>query len=358
MTRSALPRPHKRSSIALNVTASERSRRWAATAALLLFLVLALLPLGVMHVPVGLEAALKGFDHIGALCVAALHVLLAPVHGGFHLVLAAGLAYALFDRIRAWRKLSAALLPLDAKAAESGDRIWTAAVSAGVNPSRIRVVPGLPNPAFTIGLLRPRIYVAAELADRLSAAELRAVLSHEGAHVARLDPLRLTLLRGLGASLFWIPAIARLAEDLGDDSEIIADDVAAAQGEAVVLASALLTLASWRTTWSALPPGAVGFFGTELLERRVRRLLGEDVRPMSHLTRRSIGVAALSLGIAWMSGLLMAHPLPAMELTPTVSETHCVHELESPLQHLFCRARAHSGECPHSAAPSSPHAAH
>ena len=358
MTVSALAHPGKRPSIALRVTATERSRRWAATAALLLFLVLALLPLGVMHVPLGLEAALKGFDHIGALCVAALHVLLAPVHGGFHLIVGAGVAYAIFDRIRAWRKLSAALLPLDAKIVKPGDRIWTAAVGVGVSPSRIRVVSGLPNPAFTIGLVKPTIYVAAELADRLNAAELRAVLSHEGAHVARFDPLRLTMLRGLGAALFWIPAVARLAEDLGDDSEIIADDVAAARGEAVMLASALLTLAAWRTTWTALPPGAVGFFGSELLERRVRRLLGEDVRPVSHLTRRSIGVAGLSLAIAWMSGLLMAHPLPAMELAPTVSEAHCVHELESPLQHLFCRARTHSAECPHSSARNSQHNGH
>ena len=328
------------------VTRAERNHRRAAMSGVLALLVLAVLPMTVDHAPVGLERALTGIDHVGALCLAALHVLLEPVHGGFHIVLGAGLAYALWDRIQAWGKLNRALAPLDAALPVEGSAIWNAAIAAGVRPEIIRVVPGLPNPAFTVGALASRIYVAAELPYRLNAEQLRAVIAHESAHVQRRDPLRLSLLRALACTLFWMPALARLAEDLRDDSEILADDLAAARGEPLVLASAIVTLASWGDP----PPAsraAVGFCHGALLERRVRRLLGQDVRAGTHLTGRSVSVAALALLLTWTSGVLMAHPLPS-EVSSTSVDVHCEHEAESPLAHLFCRSR-HSIDCPHTA---------
>lgn len=336
--------------IAPRVAASERSHRRIALFGVLMLLLLGILPVIIDDAPTELEAALTGVDHLGALCVAALHLLLAPVHGGFHVLLGAGIGYALFDRLRAWRKLSAALRPLDAFEPRPGGRIWTAAVSAGLLPSRIRVVVGLPNPAFTVGIVAPMIYVAAELPLRLNAEQLQSVLSHEAAHVARRDPLRLTLLRGLAAALFWIPALARLAEDLGDDSEIVADDMAANRGEPVVLASAILALADWRAESAGLPRAAVGFCHGALLERRVRRLLGEDVPVSSHMTRLSLSLAMAALAIVWASGVLMAHPLPASDARRTAGESHCEHAAESPLAHLFCRGGSHSGDCRHGTA--------
>lgn len=327
------------------VARSERTHRRSAILGVLTLLLLAVMPIAVDHAPIGLEQALSGVDHVGALCLAALHLLLAPIHGGFHLVLAAGLTYAAWDRVRAWRKLTRALSPLDAAVPCDGDAMWLAATAAGVRPELIRVVPGLPNPAFTVGVLSARIYVAAELPYRLTAAQLSSVISHEAAHVERHDPLRLSLLRALGCTLFWIPALARLAEDLRDDSEIIADDIAAERGQPLVLASAILALASWRDPAIALPQGAVGFCNGALLERRVRRLLGEKVPVGSHVTRGSLTLAAFALALTWTSGVLMAHPLPS-DNAGVRADAHCEHESESPLAHLFCRG-AHSGDCPH-----------
>ena len=51
--------------------------------------------------------------------------------------------------------------------------------------------------------------------------------------------------RILGCTLFWIPAFRRLAADMADEAEIDADDAAAA-GQPLVLASAILSLAAWR----------------------------------------------------------------------------------------------------------------
>lgn len=342
--------------IATRVVARERSHRRAAASGVLLLLLLGILPVAVDHAPTGLESALTGVDHLGALCLAALHVLLAPVHGGFHLLLAAGIAYALWDRWRAWQKLSRALAPLDATSPRPNDAIWNAATSAGVSPRKVRVVAGLPNPAFTVGTFSPTIYVAAELSYRLNANQLRSVMCHEAAHVVRHDPLRFSLLRALACSLFWIPALSRLAEDLRDDSEIVADDVAADRGEPVVLASAILALADWRGAFTTLPQGAVGFCHGALLERRVRRLLGEDVQVTSHVTRGSLSLAAIALSVVWISGILMVHPLPVAGASVEPADAHCAHHSESPLAHLFCR-RAHSGDCPHETA-ASPAAGH
>ena len=72
---------------------------------------------------------------------------------------------------------------------------------------------GLPNPAFTAGWWHPRVYVAAEIADVLDEDQLTAVLMHEAAHLTRRDPLRLSVLRFLAHTLFYLPTFGRLAED-------------------------------------------------------------------------------------------------------------------------------------------------
>ncbi|HYW08956.1 MAG TPA: M56 family metallopeptidase, partial [Longimicrobium sp.] len=312
------------------VTREEAHRR-----ALLLgigaLLLLSVSPLFGHHVASGLERGLEGRDHIGALCVIALHGLLQPVHILFHVLVVAGLAYASYDRVRAARRVHGALDPLDARPPVAGDPFWAAAGAAGVDNNAVRVVPGLPTPAFTVGWLRPRIYVSASLPERLSPAELEALLAHEGAHVARRDPLRLSLLRFLALTLFWLPALRRLAEDLADEAEIRADD-RAARGRPLALASALLALASWPT------PGELGVGFAQrhsLLDRRIRRLAGEDPPVASHVTRASLVGAILALALVGASGAVMAHPLPEDHAAHPAH--HCGHPGESLLGHLFCR---------------------
>jgi beta-lactamase regulating signal transducer with metallopeptidase domain len=291
---------------------------------------------------------LAGVDHLGALCVIALHLLLQPVHRFFHVIILAGVMYAVWDRLRAWRSLREALSLLEQRTPRSRDSFWRACREAGVDPRRVRVVGGLPNPAFTVGLVIPRIYLAEELGRRLSAEQLRALVKHEGAHVRRHDPLRLCLLRLLAYTLFWIPALRRLEDDVRDEAEMLADDVAA-DGEPLVLASAILALADWHSALSA-PALAVGFQRDDLLERRIRRLAGEDMPARSHVTRRSMVGAALALGLVWSSGVLMAHPLPNVAHA-VAATTHCQHEGHFALGHLFCLGSpfSHSrhGECPH-----------
>lgn len=282
-------------------------------------------------------------DHIGALCFRALELLLAPVHEGFHLVILAGVGYALVDRARAARLQRRALAGLNGSRPQAGSPLWRAAREARVAPGRIVVVAGLPNPAFTAGFIWPRIYVAGDLPEYVTHRELVAVIAHERAHLVRRDPLRLFLLRALAAMLFWLPALRRLAEDLADEAEILADDAAAAQTGNVPLASAILAVAEWPGRRAAL---GVGFARADLLDRRIRRLMGEAPRLGTHVTWRSIAAAAGVLAVVWSSGAVMLH---ARAIDGAAVTEHCEHHGSAAWTHLFCRSQATDAtRCPHS----------
>jgi Zn-dependent protease with chaperone function len=302
------------------------------------------------------DAVLLGRDHLWSLCLVALHELLAPLHIAFHVLLVLGLAYAAWDRWRGWRQLRGSLAPLAARAPSAGDAWWCAARAAELDPRRVRVVDGLPNPAFTAGWLSPLVYVASHLPRALSPGQLTAVCAHEAAHVRRRDPLRLGMLRFMARALFWIPALRRLAEDVADEAEVEADDCAARR-DPLALASAILAVAGGPL---GLPFDlAVGFGKPDLVDRRVRRLVGEDTPVGTHLTRRSLAGAAFVLVAVWTSGLMMAHPMP----TPTEGSMssmgmgmHCEHHRALAIEHLFCRGLWYhaSGPCPHASRTSIP----
>jgi Zn-dependent protease with chaperone function len=293
----------------------------------------------------GFTSLLAGLDHLGALCLTALHLILAPLQQLFDLLLAAGLLWAVLDRARAWRRLQASLGALVCTAPRPGDEFWSAAVAARLHPSRLRVAENLPTPALTVGWVRPVVYVARALPTRLDAAELVAVLTHEATHVRRRDPLRRSALRFLAVALFWIPAIRRLVDDLADEAEVVADDHAA-QARPLVLASALVALARWPRPGEVMD-AAVGLLRADLLDRRIRRLVGEVAEVHSRVTMRSAAGALAMLVFLWSSAVVAAHPLPFEDAG--AAGQHCEHAHEAPLAHLFCLGfpTATHSRCPH-----------
>lgn len=331
----------------------EQAHRCTVLVGIAALLVLGTAPILVHHLARDADALLAGTDHLGAVCLLALHLLLAPVHEGFHAVLGAGLVFAAWDRARAWVALRRTLAALEFRRPIPGDPFWNAAAASGVNPRVVRVCEVLPNPAFTAGMLRPRIFVSRALASHLSAPELAAVIAHEGAHAARRDPLRLSAARFLASFLFWLPALRRLVDDLADDAEVRADD-AAARTQPLVLASALLRIAE---AFRPLPQGAPGPAGLtvgacrpgadDLLVRRVRRLAGEEAPIATHVTHRAIGLAALALCLGMASGIAVAHPMPPRDHAGV--REHCDHRHASAISHLLCRrpAQPPSAACPH-----------
>ena len=353
--------------LAATVPAREQARRRILLLGVGTLIVFSTSPVFGHHLATRADALLAGHDHVANVCLIAMHLLLAPVHLTFHTLLLLGLVYAIWDRARAWSGLSRTLKALETRGSAASEPIGAAAARVGLPPERVRVVEGLPNPAFTAGFWRPRVYVAASLPDVLDAPQLEAVLAHENAHVRRRDPLRLSLLRFLACTLFYIPALRRLAADLTDEAEIDADDAAVARGAPLALASAILVLAQWasRQRFSiGIVPFPVGtaagfqpfepFQRVDLLERRVRRLAGEETDVGTHITRRSLASAGAVLVAVWVSGLVMAHPLPAALVaaagTHGHAASHCRHAVESAFSHLFCLgwgSRPEGAPCPH-----------
>lgn len=348
--------------LATNLPAREQARRRTLLLGVGALIVLSTSPVFGHHVATRADSLLEGHDHVLNVCLIALHHILAPVHFLSHTLLLVGLAYALWDRARATLALRRTLGALHGREPGRGEPLEQAARRVGLDPARLRIVDELPNPAFTAGFWRPHVFVMASLPEVLDAARLDSVLAHELAHVRRRDPLRLTLLRFLACMLFYLPALRRLADDLTDEAEIDADDQAASRGSALVLASAILALAEWGASrrpngLAPLPFGAVSFQGfqrVDLLERRVRRLAGEDAEVGTHVTRRSLTAAGAVLIAVFVSGMMMAHPLPAdaSEATgaPAHTAPHCRHPGESAFNHLFClgwTARPAGAPCPH-----------
>lgn len=276
---------------------------------------------------------LEGRDNIGALCLVALHIMLAPVHSGFHIALVLGVVYAAADRVRAWARLHRGIDRLTLRNPGSSGAFADAIAAVKLDPRVVRIVEGLANPAFTAGWWAPRIYLAAELSRELSGPELERVIAHEKAHLDRRDPLRLAVLRFFACMLFWIPALRKLAADVADEAELEADAVAA-NGKPLVLASAILKVALWKK--SGPPnPAAVGFLSSDLVEQRVRLLSGEAPPSRSHVTIRSLIGATAMLAVVLTSGIVMAHPLHAASAVAAVDSGTHAHGSQA----------GHSGRC-------------
>jgi len=328
----------------------ERIRRFATTLAIAVIVVAALSPLVSHHLfPTG-EAAIERV-HFIALCVVALQAVMAPLHEIFHALLWGGFLYAVWDRLQAWRLGRKELSLLTVSEAGFKDAFWRAAETAGIDPTRVRAVSGLPGAALTIGWWKPLIYVSHETLERLDHDQLVAVLTHEGAHLRRRDPLRMSVLRFLSCLFFWLPALRQLADDLADEIEIIADDEAAAR-QPLVLASALVEVAKFGRR--PLPQSAVGFHDRPLFDRRIRRLVGEAPLPCSHLTRRSAAGGALVLLLAMTSGIVVAQVSSAGPISHYAD--HCENHDMPVIGHLLClfdRADRLTGARLHQAHPTS-----
>lgn len=326
----------------------ELHRRRTLLIGLAVLIVLSTSPVLGHHVVKAVDWLPASRQHLGVFCLVSLHLLLVPVHGLFHWLLGLGFVLAVLDRSRAVWRARAVLRGVTTSPIQPGDGLYEAATLAGVSPDCIQTLRSGTVPAFTAGLLRPRIYVAADLPSRLTVEEMAAVLTHESVHRNRRDPLRLSACRFLATLLFWIPALRRVADDLADDFEIEADSIAAARFP-LDLASALVTLAGGPSPRATID-GIVGFESADLLERRVRRLAGFEPPIHSRVSRRSIVGAVIVLAAAWGSGVMVLHPLPDAT-SNFVGPVHCDQHSGGPLTHLFCRGavwRWGDDRCPHS----------
>ena len=169
---------------------------------------------------------------------------------------------------------------------------------------------------LTLGLRRPTVVLPADLPDRTTAAEMRAILLHESAHLVRRD-LFAGLLQRVAAALHWPnPLLRWLDRRLDAAREDLCDGhVVRRRQDGLHLAALLVRLAERAAGHvEPVPAARLGFLSGDasLLERRITRLLtsSEEDRPMSLHSSRSVRglltlatAASLSLAavaIAWV----------------------------------------------------------
>ncbi len=144
--------------------------------------------------------------------------------------------------------------------------------------------------AFVAGIRHPRIFCADDLATRLDADELRAVLLHERHHELVHAPARLVLLAAL------TPFVGRLGpgsvwlEHQRAQLEIAADEHAIGNGATrATLARAILELDDPSPRLSLAGFATAG-------DLRLRALLGEDIGSTAH-TPGAVGTAVIAAAV-------------------------------------------------------------
>lgn len=193
-------------------------------------------------------------------------------------------------------------------------RLWT-------REGRPLELLGAPVPAYRIrhsfpvvsivGIVRPRLFVADQVLEGLTSAELRAVLAHEAGHVRAADNLKRLLVR-LCPALPWRAAARALEERWEQAAEEAAD---ARSGAALDLAAALLKTARLAPAGARMELPVASLHKGSALARRVRRLTeridgrpGASARPPARVIPWAVTAAALAAGVAvWAQALPYAH---------------------------------------------------
>ena len=118
-------------------------------------------------------------------------------------------------------------------------KLQAAADATGL-AGRVDVVASDELIALTYGLARPRVLLSQGAVEALTPTELRAVLTHEAAHVSRRDPMRLLVAEIASAAFVIFPLVRDFARHILVATELAADRAAVASWGRRALAGGLL----------------------------------------------------------------------------------------------------------------------
>ena len=144
--------------------------------------------------------------------------------------------------------------------------------------------------AFTIGWLKPKIFISSALVNNLSKEKLNIVLQHEIGHRNRRDPLLYLVLNFL-KDLFWfIPLGKVVARYYKLHSEIACDERITTFGyDKFEIAKTLVDVAGGFHFQNQKSVVLHSFY--DLLELRVRNLLGENIRKAARMPSKVLLVS-------------------------------------------------------------------
>jgi VWFA-related protein len=197
---------------------------------------------------------------------------------------ACGFAAAVVMRFRDLRRVRAAV---------------RASVPAGAwQGVEVRAAPGLFEPAVA-GFRRPVLLLPEGIAERLTEAELEAVLAHELCHIRRRDNLTAST-HMLVEALFWFhPAAWWIGARLIQERERACDEEVLGLGnEAATYARAIVNVCKWYAeTPLACMPGVTGGGIQSRIEAIMNNRSGRALNGAKKLVLAAAGVAALAVPI-------------------------------------------------------------
>ena len=156
---------------------------------------------------------------------------------------------------------------------------------------------------LALGFLKPLILLPLGMVNRISPAEVEAVLAHELAHIARRDWL-FNLIQALIDALFYFhPAVWWISATIRVERENCCDDVAVAlTGNRLIYAKTLVRLQDMARS-AKTPTLALGMEGTTGLLRR-RPLLLERIKRILHQPQQSASFMEKMIATAILLALI------------------------------------------------------
>jgi len=176
-----------------------------------------------------------------------------------------------------------------------------------------------------VGFVKPMILLPVSLATGLNAEQLRAIVTHELAHIRRLDHLVMLLQRVTESLLFYHPAVWWLSRQVSIEREQCCDDLVIAGGaNPVCYAEALLRVAEFQV---ARPPRAARVMlsavegGVSVLRQRMNRLFGEPGRPHVPFSRPGLVWLVALYGLFLLCPLSLFQGISPLQLsTPAIAQ--------------------------------------
>jgi len=150
---------------------------------------------------------------------------------------------------------------------------------------------------------------------RYTAEEVRAVLCHELAHVARRDYLANLACQVAGVPLVWHPVVHAVQRQIRRTREMVCDRMAAREMESeLVYARCLLRLAREMFGAGRVAEPGVGLFGSNVLEERVMRLIERsEMRLRTRLVRMAWGAVGMASALTVAAVVHVTPTWAAME---------------------------------------------
>ena len=165
-----------------------------------------------------------------------------------------------------------------------------------------------------VGIVRPELFVARQVADGCTAQELAAIAAHEAAHVAARDNLRRLLFTLTPGARLARSIAARLEDEWMAAAELAADADARRNADPLELAAALIKVGQLTSCARPEAMPASALIGSHDLESRVRRLLDPPVQ-------------STRMKAAWLPAGVLLTVAILLQTSPVLSGLHELFEL-------------------------------